>query len=171
MTVIDDKKERLRSAFVSAMRSLDPVVVRATADQLESVGMSACAVRLREHAASLAESGDREDACGTIVSLHAELSAVRARLEEVIGYQLGGPCVSRGEEGTVLDVADRVSRGVTELNEKCRRRGEERDQLRALVADCVAVLVAVMPHVDEALRASFAEDVAALVAREQSARG
>ena len=89
------------------------------------------------------------------------------RLEQIVGYQLGGPCVQRGEEGTVLDVAERVSLGVTRLNEKCNSRGEQRDQLRALIAECVVALLAVVPYVDEALRARFTEDVAALVARAQ----
>ena len=97
----------------------------------------------------------------------AQLAAVRVRLEQIVGYQLGGPCVQRGEEGTVLDVAERVSLGVTRLNEKCNSRGEQRDQLRALIAECVVALLAVVPYVDEALRARFTEDVAALVARAQ----
>ena len=102
-----------------------------------------------------------------LVAVRAQLAAVRARLEQIVGYQLGGPCVQRGEEGTVLDVAERVSVGVTRLNEKCNSRGEQRDQLRALIAECVVALLAVVPYVDEALRARFTEDVAALVARAQ----
>jgi hypothetical protein len=101
------------------------------------------------------------------INLRTELAAVRRRLEDIFIAQLGSPCSTAGAEETVLQLVDRVSRGITELNAQSCRRHDERDAARQLLAECIAALVAVVPHVDEALRASFAEDVAALVARER----
>jgi hypothetical protein len=98
-----------------------------------------------------------------VLALRDELAAVRAKLDEIVGYQLGGPCAEHGAVESVLQVAERVSLGVTRLNADARRYHDERGEARALVAECMAALVAVVPSVNWALREKFAADVAALV--------
>jgi hypothetical protein len=70
-----------------------------------------------------------------ILTLRAELCAVRTKLEGIVLAQLGGPCRKSGTVETVLQVAERVSLGITRLNAEARRYHDERNEVRAALRE------------------------------------
>ena len=76
-----------------------------------------------------------------ILTLRAELYAVRTKLEDIVIAQLGGPCPKSGTVETVLQVAERVSLGITRLNMDARRYHDERNEVQAAFASVLQALV------------------------------